>query len=308
MKTSVLVSKVRRGMSLPNVENRFSDAALLDLANDELQSSILPWLFSLREDYLVTQEDRELSSIEKGRIRFPSFASGRTLKDLWVSQTGSSWRPLKRVGLNDSWGLSENERGIPSSFWLQGDEIFFYPRPGPTETGFLRVFYHTLPNQLVSEQRGLKIASVSADDTVTVSSVPSFFAVGESLDAIFATPDYQVLARGLTVASKTNNSITFAGFDSTNTLLEAGIQAGQILCLNGETIVTPIPTEVNQLLIQSVIVRVLESMNAPQQLSLALERFNRLKIQLRDILTPRSENRLLKMRPQYPFLRGRRIL
>lgn len=306
MKTSVLVSKVRRGMSLPNVENRFSDNTLLDLANDELQSSILPWLFSLREDYLVTSEDFELSSIEKGKIRFPAFASGRTLKDLWVSQTGSSWRPLKRVGLNDSWGFSELEKGMPSSFCLQGDEIKLFPRPSATETGFLRIFYHTLPNTLVSEQRAVKIASVSSDDTVSCSTVLTLFAVGESLDAIFPTPDFQVAVRSLTVASKTNTSITFSGFDSDFTLEDAGVKAGLILCLSGETIVTPIPNEVNQLLIQSVIVRVLESMNAPQQLSLALERFNRLKLTLRDILTPRSENRLLKLRPNYPFLKSQR--
>jgi hypothetical protein len=61
MKTSILISKIRRGMSLPNVENRFSDLTILDLANDELQSSILPWLFALREDFLVASETYALN-------------------------------------------------------------------------------------------------------------------------------------------------------------------------------------------------------------------------------------------------------
>ena len=54
MRTNKLIEKVRLGLSLPKVENRFSNENLLDLANDELQSSILPWIFSLREDFLVS--------------------------------------------------------------------------------------------------------------------------------------------------------------------------------------------------------------------------------------------------------------
>lgn len=303
MKTSILISKIRRGMSLPNVENRFSDLTILDLANDELQSSILPWLFALREDFLVANETYALNTLSEGKLRFPAYSSGRSLKDLWVSENDVSWKPLTRVGLESAWVFDQTNLGVPSSFWLQGDEIFVFPKPSATEVGSLKLFYHSLPNSLVLEERSVKIASILNENTVTVSLTPSFFAVNETLDLINQQPDYQVLLRSQKILSKTNTSITFDGYDLLNPLADNGVEVGQILCLSGETVVTPIPSEVNQLLIQSVIIRILESMNAPQQLSLALERFNRLKIQLRDLLTPRAENRLLKLRPNYAFLR-----
>jgi hypothetical protein len=306
MKTGTLIAKVRRGMSLPKVENRFSDAALLDLANDELQSSILPWLFSLREDYLIASESYSLASLAEGSLSFPIYASGRTLKDIWVSKDGTAWKPLQRIGLDEAWRFNENEVDEPKSFALYGDKIYFYPKPSPSTPGSLRLYYHILPNTLVSESRSVAITSLTGDDSVTVASTPSFFSSGSSLDIILQNPDFQVFLRDQEIASTTSTTITFSGYGPTNPLSAAGFAVGQNLCLAGETADTPLPTEVNQLLVQAVIVRVLESMNAPQQLTLALERFARLKTQLRDILTPRSENRLLKLRPTYPFLRSAR--
>lgn len=307
MKTGTLIVKVRRGMSLPNVENRFSDAAILDLANDELQSTILPWLFSLREDYLITSEDYSLSTLTTGSVSFPTYASGRTLKDVWVSKDGSAWKPLQRIGLDEAWRYSENETDEPVGFVLQGDEILLRPKPSAATPGFLRVYYHILPNTLVSDSRSLRITALS-DSAFTVASVPSFFSPNAFLDVILQTPDYQVLLRDQKIASTTTTTVTLVGYSASNTLADNGFAVGQAVCLAGETADTPIPTEVNQLLIQAIIVRVLESMNAPQQLSLALSRFDRLKVQLRDILTPRAENRLLKLRPTYPFLRSQRVL
>ncbi|MCW9066326.1 MAG: hypothetical protein OQJ78_08500, partial [Ignavibacteriaceae bacterium] len=71
MKTNTLISKIRLGMSLPNIENRFSDATLLELSNDEIQSTILPWIFSLREDYLISSVEFDLTTITNGIIDFP---------------------------------------------------------------------------------------------------------------------------------------------------------------------------------------------------------------------------------------------
>lgn len=307
MKTGVLIAKVRRGMSLPNVENRFSDEAILDLANDEIQSTVLPWIFSLREDYLISSDDYTLSTLTTGRVNFPVYASGRTLKDIWVSENGTSWKPLSRIGLDESWRYSETEKDQPNSFVMQGDEILLYPKPSATTPGFLRIYYHILPNTLVSESRSFRI-TVLSDDSLTLTSVPSFFTVGTFLDVILQTPDYQVFLRNQEIISTTTTTVTLAGYNVSNTLVDNGFSVGQVVCLSGETADTPIPIEINQLLIQAVIIRVLENMNAPQQLSLALERFGRLKTQLRDILTPRSENRLLKFRPLYPFLRNQRVL
>jgi len=308
MRTNVLINKIRLGMSLPNIENRFSDSTLLELANDEIQSSILPWLFSLREDYLISTEEYDLTTIENGVIDFPQYSSGRTLKDLWVSEDQKAYRPLQRIGLDEAWRFNENEIDVPHAFSVQGDRIYLHRKPSVNTVGVLRLYYHVLPNTLVGVSRGITIASVSGDDTLTVDAVPTFMSSGVNLDIIYNTPDYQVFLRGQTIASTTSTTITFAGYSPTNTLADAGYASGLILCVSGETIETPLPVEVNQLLIQAVIIRVLESMNAPQQLSLALERFARLKTQLRDILTPRSENRLLKFRPTYPFLRNQRVL
>ena len=308
MRTNTLISKIRLGMSLPNIENRFSDAILLELANDEIQSTVLPWIFSLREDYLISSQEYDLTTITNGIIDFPQPASGRTLKDIWVSEDGKAYRPLQRIGLDEVWRFNSEEIDIPHAFSLQGNSIYLHRKPSANTIGTLRVYYHTLPNTLVSVSRGVSIASVSSDDTLTVSSVPTFMSSGVTLDVVYNLPDYQVFLRGQTISSTTATTITFSGYSPTNTLSQAGFASGLILCVSGETIETPLPVEVNQLLIQAVIIRVLESMNAPQQLSLALERFARLKTQLRDILTPRSENRLLKFRPSYPFLRNQRVL
>lgn len=295
-------------MSLPNIENRFSNSTLLELANDEIQSTVLPWIFSLREDYLISSQEYDLTTITNGIIDFPQPSSGRTLKDIWVSEDGKAYRPLQRIGLDEAWRYNEEEVDIPHAFSLQGNNIYLHRKPSVNTKGTLRLYYHTLPNTLVSINRGISIASLSGDDTIVTAQVPTFMTSGSTVDIIYNNPDYQVFLRGQTISSTTATTITLSGYSPTNTLSDAGFAPGLIVCLEGETIETPLPIEVNQLLIQAVIIRVLESMNAAQQLSLALERFARLKTQLRDILTPRSENRLLKFRPNYPFLRTQRVL
>lgn len=308
MRTNTLISKIRLGMSLPNIENRFSDSTLLELANDEIQSTVLPWIFSLREDYLISSQEYDLTTITNGIIDFPQPSSGRTLKDIWVSEDGKAYRPLNRIGLDEAWRFNEDDFDVPNAFSLQGNSIYLHKKPNASTVGTLRIYYHILPNTLVSVSRGITISSVSGDDTLTFASVPLFMTANSNIDIIYNTPDYQVFLRDQTISSTTATSITLSGYGPTNTLANNGFASGLIVCLSGETIETPLPIEVNQLLIQAVIIRVLESMNAPQQLSLALERFARLKTQLRDILTPRSENRLLKFRPSYPFLRNQRVL
>lgn len=313
MKTGKLVEKIRLGMSLPKNENRFSDAALLDLANDELQASVLPWLFSLREEYAIDFEDLSLKDIateDKGYINYPAFSAGRTLKDLWVSLNGKDFRPLERVGLEKAWIYSQEVLStLPSSFALQGDRVYLYPKPKASDlpqSATLRFFFHTLPNTLVQESRGTQITAITGDATVQTGTLPSFMkSSGVLLDVILSTPDHQVAFRQQKVDSFTTNTLTFDGFGPTNTLADAGFKVGQLICLEGETVRTPLPTEINQLLVQAVVVRVLESLNSPQQLSLALERFNRLKRQLRDILSPRTENRPLKFVPSYSFIRAK---
>lgn len=305
MRTNKLIEKVRLGLSLPKVENRFSNENLLDLANDELQSSILPWIFSLREDFLVSFIDVPINTLTQG-LSYPTFASGRTLKDLWYSENGQNFKPLNRIGLDQSWRYQEEISSRPIGFLLEGDRIKLLPPPSSTAPGLIRLFIHTLPNTLVDVSRGLTITGIIDFETISVSSLPSFFQVGEKVDIISFLPDYQVKSRSLTISGIDLGlkQITFSGFTLTTPISDV-LMTQDLVCLEGETIETPIPIEINQILIQSIMVRVLESQNSPQQLSLALERFNRLKISLRDILTPRSENRLLKFRPSYPFLKSR---
>jgi len=123
MRTNTLISKIRLGMSLPNIENRFSDAILLELANDEIQSTVLPWIFSLREDYLISSQEYDLTTITNGIIDFPQPASGRTLKDIWVSEDGKAYRPLQRIGWDEAWRFNSEEIDIPHAFSLQGNSI-----------------------------------------------------------------------------------------------------------------------------------------------------------------------------------------
>lgn len=305
MRTDTLIEKVRLNLSLPRVENRFSDETILDLANDEIQSSILPWMFSLREDFLVEEEDISISEFLNG-FSFPPYTSGRAIKDLWYSSNQQDWKPLIRISLDESWRYQDSAVQDPRGFLLKGDQIELLPLPSGNSTGFLRLFIHVLPNELVDVSRGFAIQSFVDFETISLSTIPAFFQVGTRVDAISFLPDFRVKRRSLEILTVDSalKQITLAGFSATEPISQF-LSLQDWICVTGETVVTPLPVEINQLLIQSIAIRILESQNSPQQLTLALERFNRLKIQLRDILSPRAENRLLKFRPNYPFIRSR---
>ena len=85
--TEQLIANIKRRCAVPTSQLTFSDQDFCDLANDEMQGSVVPTIMSTREEYFVAYTDVTVNS-STGIIDIPSEAVGGKLRSVcYISQT-----------------------------------------------------------------------------------------------------------------------------------------------------------------------------------------------------------------------------
>ncbi|MGL5095655.1 MAG: hypothetical protein ACRDD1_08710, partial [Planctomycetia bacterium] len=88
MKSGEFLSAVKRAITVPTYQPRFTDPDLLDLANEEQRTAIVPMVTSLREDYFIVRSSQAVA-IGTVSIPIPPRAVGRTLRDLLLANSNT---------------------------------------------------------------------------------------------------------------------------------------------------------------------------------------------------------------------------
>lgn len=270
-----LISDVQaRGMLAPS-SNTLATADYLRFINDEIQSYMVPFVMSTREEFFVTSSDVSVTS-GTAAYAIPSRAIGAKLRNVLLLN-GSEYEPLPR--LEPEAVLREGSfSGTPEGFYLEGNSVVLYPTPSSATT--LRLSFFIRPNRVVSvSEAGLITGTPSA--TVTISSAPSAFPTAStSYDLVKGTPHFECRAIDK-AATRVTTTLTF----STAT---TGLVAGDYVCLAGETPIPQIPVELHPLLAERVAARALHALG-DQRAQLFEASAERMKKGLEALLTPRSE-------------------
>src|SRR5690606_7542507 len=117
--------------------------------------------------------------------------------------------------------------------------------------GTLRISYFRRSSQLVdTEQAGL-VTDVTGSD-VTLSFLPGTWTVGTLVDCVDPNPPFDTTLRSAEITAINGQVITLSSVE--------GIETGMWLCLEGETVVPPIPVEAHHVLAQATTVKVLEAL------------------------------------------------
>lgn len=307
--TDTLVSRTKLIESIPASQNAFSDQDITDLMTMEFQSTIVPLIMSVREEFFVVTEDVSLAG-DVTEINLPSDSVGLRLRDVYWVDTNGNVVSIPRlspeqIGAYGNSGIMYTAIGGFCGFYLQGNTVQLYPKNLNNPTT-IRLTYHKRANDLCLSTAGGQVIAITGN-IISMNNVPSTWTTATRLCAIqdqpsfefvvdqTLLPDYQQLGRsdpGLTDFAI--NAIS--GFDLTvSSEVAQSLSIGSNLTETGFAYFAQfIPVEAYPLLIQSTAMRCLEALGDRDGYQNAGIKYKRMEHDLLTLINPRVEGENVK--------------
>lgn len=307
MNTSDFIDAVKRAISVPTYQGRYSPDDFLALANEEQQITVLPMLTSVRENYNVTTSN--IPSIAgTGSYRIPRRAVARAVREIWYQDgpSNESTYNLAQLNLEDGFQY-QNGTGAPSYFSLEGDKIKLFP--APSQDGVLIVKYVIQLAKLVKTSRTAVITSLTDSTVSSTIALPANITISAGSNLVDITsyqPGYQISVADVLVTNIANGlTLTLDGFSPTVTLASQDVVQFDVVSTAGETSIIQLPDELHPVLVHATSVRILQGLSQPDRLKQEQEQLTKSVAAANSLLQPRSEGESYKVFQKNGLLRGR---
>ncbi len=275
--TATLLTSVERQSFSPANQNTFSTEDILELGNEVIQTTILPIILGVREEFFVDYYDYTIVS-GTAAYSIPSRAIGMAIRDVQLVDANGNVKNLIRVSLDQLY-LRSTTAATPTAFYLQNDSIVLNPPPSAT-TGTLRIYYSLRPGRLIEASDAAVISSIDTlTKIVTVSTIPSTWVTGNVFDIIQRTGSNSYLDIDLTSVAVSGTSITLPS-------LPTGLAVGDYIALSEESPLVQLPPDFRPILATLIAAEMLISMGQPDGDKIYAKGMNNLHVAAK-LLTPR---------------------
>ena len=282
-----LVTSVKARANVPSSQNTFQTADFLRFADEETRSKLIPLIFKNLEEYYVRTYDYTIVANQAG-YSIPTRAVAGKLRDVQlVSSTNDQNRiPLQRLSPEDltqmlNGGYSVSKGG----FYLEGNKVILFPKPTTASQYNLRLTYYIRPSTLVDiSQCGQVTAINTSTNQLTVASVPSTFSVSSPVDFVKASPGFECSAIDQMITNIAGQVLTFSS-------LPTDIQVGDYVSLANQSCVVQVPVELQPLLFQYVVIRVLAAQSDTVALKAAMAELRSLEESVMVLISPRVDGK-----------------
>ncbi len=280
--TTTLVSNVQLVGHIPLSNSTFNAPEIINLSNRELQTALISQILSIREGYYLTYHDFAMNST--GQFSIPSQAIGGALDAVQIF-IDPSIIPVNRLEHAEQFS-SVAPATTTYGYFIAGNTVNIMPNP---TFGVVRLWFMRRPNALVTTSSAGLITAISGND-ITVSSLPSSFLNGTSVNLCQDQPNFDVL----TETSITNIVGTVVTLDS----ISSDLALGDWLCLADQTPVPQIPVEFRPLLEQRVVVKIYELQGYLEKMKAAGEMLKRMEEDCFKLISPRVGTQTKIINPQ----------
>jgi hypothetical protein len=288
--TTELLASIKRAITMPASQIRFTNADLLAMADEETVRLIVPMITSIRQEFFVVKEDITLVA-DQDKYKIPYRAVGRTLREIKITDTARNTRyTIPFISPEDTQYVNYNptSTGDVLGFTIRGDDIVILPTPSSSTNQIIEAYYELAPAQLVDPSECGVIASADYNTgIVTLVATPTTFTTGVVMDIVDGKAGCTTIGIDLTNTLVSGLNVTFTAADLPTA--PNVIEAGDYLCLSNESPVVQLPNETVFVLVQAVAVKVLEAQGDYEGMRVAQEKLN-INIEAAEkLLTPRVE-------------------
>ena len=259
--TADLLASINLRAFAPVDATTFTNTDLLNLADEEIQTILVPHLMSMREEYFVTYKDISIVS-GTNTYDIPIRAIGLGVRSVALVNTSGGIKPLPLLNITDI--ASTSSVGV-QGFYVMNNSIILYPTPN-NSTDVLRVHYQRAPSKLVETSAAYLISAISGLTPATytqftsASTPPTNFIAGDYFDIIRQDGGQETIQMDFQ-PNTINTSLNVIAFPAGT--ITATTRIGDYVARTNESPLIQFPKEYRPILAQAVTVRVLQSMRLP---------------------------------------------
>lgn len=275
-----LVSSIKRRGLIPTGQTTFTDAELLLIANEEVQTYIVPILSGVRERYGLTTTTQAYTA-GTADYDIPTRAVGSNPERV-LKLDSDRYVPLDRIepSRENDFGAT----GDPVGYLLKGNKVQLIPNP--SAGGTIKFEFFERPNRVVALTEVAEVATAAAvgATSVTVSStVPATYTTSVTYDFVQGTPHFNTTARDLTPSAVSGTTWSYASG------LPVALAKGDYICLANESPIPQVPVELHSVLAQRVAYRVFESLGNVAKAGQLEGQASKMAEKAKSLLAPRSD-------------------
>lgn len=310
--TTELLADIKRKAFVPVGQITFDDPSILAMADEEIQTGLVPFLMKTREEYLVDYKDVNVDGTTRS-FEIPNRAIGAKLRAVTclINPNNDINQPNERkvpeINAEDAVFNNNfnNFLGL-QSFFLRENSVILSPGASSFAGQTLRMYYFKRPNKLIQTSQCAQVTAVTGQQAI-VNLVPTNFGTSGTLtitaDLVKATPPFRLLAMDLTISIDTTTNTATIPVNS-NPLLDDGspnygINVGDYICLSGESPIPMLPVELQSLLAQRVAVKILASLGDDKNFQIATDRLKEMEHNCLGLISNRVEGSNRKVVNQF---------
>lgn len=287
-----LVTSVKRRTLAPISQNTFVDQDIINVLNEEMESELVPFMSSIREDFFLRSQTVSLvASVPHYSV--PERASGNALKDVWfLDSTGKRVRTIPRTEVHDLEAFVTTG-AEPRAMFFRGDELYLTPTPN-VSAGSLELWHYSRPNQLVSTSSCAKVTAVSTVAGTTTFTVDTdltgSLSAGSLIDVIGGKSPYLLRYLDVAITAITSTTIAFASAGLSDESGSVTPAVGDYLCPAKQSCLPMLPDELHPILAQAAAVAILDSLGDLNKVGRAEGKLEKMKRNVLKLISNRVES------------------
>lgn len=232
--TDKLIKSIKRRAFIPRSQETFTDADFLEMATEEVNLGLMPFIMKAHEEYLVYYVDVPLVA-GKRNYPIPSRAQGNKLRDIFLVDNNNRLFEMFRYNLDeqsdfDSWVNSSDSRG----FYLLNNEINLTSAP-TTAASSLRMFFYLRPNSLVLPERSGTIVQIATNTIIDNINPASASISAIDLSGIVTSSSHGFSSNDKVLISGTNSTPSANGFWTVSVINENSYKIDQTFTVASTT-------------------------------------------------------------------------
>lgn len=286
-----LVTSVRNKYINPQSQSLFEDTDVVSLLDEELRSNIIPVINSCDSDYWITNYDQQVTGAASYTV--PQRSAAGALYDVVFLDTQGNpidMQKLSTVQIKATFPFGYQLPLYTFGYYVEDDQVFLYPQQAQNATGYkLRMKFYRRPNNLTLSTNCAQITNI-ASSVVTVNYIDTAWTTSTTFDVIQNFPQFISISDGLGITN-----IDSVNLKLTLSSVPTGLAVGMYLCPTLMTCIPQIPYETYPLLVQRGIIRMAESLGDSQGTQLAEKRYEEMKKDIINMMTPRVKKSARKI-------------
>lgn len=283
-----LIASIKRRGFVPPTQKTFSNADILALCDEEVQTRIAPYLVKGREEFLVFSQDVPVVAGDN-RYRIPARALGGKLRDVeYVNAQGDVVRIPRLEPDSESVNApGYSGSGYPRAFYMEANSVVLLPVPAITQ-GALRLSYYMRPNSLILPSQGATVVEINGS-VLTVNGPQGWNNETTRYDVLKGTPGFEAVAvdQIATAFTAVGSGVYEFSFGSDLTISE--VELGDYICPAGTSVIPMLPADLHPLLAQRIAVKILEALGDKANIEVSRRQLQEMEASLLGLINNRVE-------------------